>query len=189
MSSDLHATLRRLKPDKHRLPLKPRPAAELPYLSPGVDKPRKLLYDTTVYIDILQGRFPLNAEVILRAADAWHSPVTEGELTAACGLLNPVHPNTRDIIEKVTAAIEHRPAHRTLIPDREIWRTAGILSGMLARLQGYSKQDRRRVMNDALLFLTGRKHGCTILTRNVTDFDFLHQLEPSCHVLFYTARH
>jgi hypothetical protein len=29
------------------------------------------------------------------------------------------------------------------------------------------------------------KHGCTVLTRNTTDFDLLQQLMPSGRVLFY----
>jgi hypothetical protein len=52
-----------------------------------------------------------------------------------------------------------------------------FLSGTLARLQGYKSDQRRRVLNDALLFATARKHGCSVLTRNVLDFDFLQQLD------------
>jgi predicted nucleic acid-binding protein len=44
------------------------------------------------------------------------------------------------------------------------------------------------VLNDALLFSTARKHGLTVLTRNVRDFDLLQQLEASCSVLFYARR-
>src|SRR5438874_3326496 len=44
------------------------------------------------------------------------------------------------------------------LPISEIWREAGILSGTLARLQGYKSDQRRRVLNDALLFATARKH-------------------------------
>ena len=60
----------------------------------AADLPRTLLYDTTVYVDILQGRFPQAGEVAIRAAEAWHSTVTEAELIAPCGFLNPDHPST-----------------------------------------------------------------------------------------------
>ena len=148
-------------------------------------RPAKLLYDTTVYIDILQDRFPKAGELMLRAVDAWHSPVTEAELAATCGLLDPGHSGTRRIIEEITALIERRPIQRTISPGRDIWREAGILCGMLARLQGYEKDRRRRVLNDALLYVTARRFGCTVLTRNLSDFDFLQQLDPSGGVLFY----
>src|SRR5712692_3951077 len=88
-------------------------------VDPGTtsNRPAKLLYDTTVYIDILQDRFPRDGEQMLRATDAWHSPVTEAELAATCGLLDPTHPETRKIIGQVGAVIERRPSYRTIAPD------------------------------------------------------------------------
>lgn len=185
MSSDLEATLRKLKPEKRQRPLKPRPAADLEFVDTTSNRPHKLLYDTTVYIDILQGRFPKNGDVTLRAAAAWHSPVTEAELVAAIALLDPINPQTPAISKEISDVIERRPNYRTIVPDAEVWREAGVLSGILARLQGYGKDHRRRLLNDSLLFASARKHGCSVLTRNVVDFDFLQQLDPSGDVLFY----
>lgn len=185
MSSDFERALRRLKPEKRRDTLQPRDQAELPFAGTGAGKPRSLLYDTTVYVDILQGRFPAAGEAMLRAADAWHSTVAEAELAASCALLDPGHASTREVIKEITAVIDRISPHRTLAPDREIWRDAGLLTGTLARLQGLAKADRRRILNDALIFSTARKHGHTVLTRNIVDFDLLHQLDPSGRVLFY----
>jgi predicted nucleic acid-binding protein len=185
LNSELQATLRRLKPEKRRTQLKPRAESDLEFMETTSNKPRKLLYDTTVYIDILQGRFPQSGELMLRATEAWHSPVTEAELAAAIGLLDPAHLETCELVEQIAAVIERRASYRTIIPDSEIWREAGILSGILARLQGYGKDHWRRALNDALLFATARKHGCTVLTRNTADFDLLEQLDPSGRVLFY----
>ena len=117
MSSEFQGTLRRLKPDKHRVQLNPRAESELEFIGTTSHRPPKLLYDTTVYIDILQGRFPQQGEAMLRATEAWHSPVTEGELAATCGLLDPAHSQTPKIIEQVVAVIERRPSYRTLTPD------------------------------------------------------------------------
>jgi len=105
LSSDFRRTLRRLKPHKHRALLRPRTDSELEFIGTSPRRPAKLLYDTTVYIDILQGRFPQQGEAMLRATEAWHSPVTEAELAAACGLLDPAHSQTRQIIEQVAAVI------------------------------------------------------------------------------------
>jgi predicted nucleic acid-binding protein len=69
--------------------------------------------------------------------------------------------------------IERRLAHRSIAPDRETWLVAGVLSGILPRLQGYGRSDRRRVLNDALIFATARKHKMAVLTHNTEDFDFL----------------
>lgn len=187
-SADIRRLLRRLKPEKHREPLKRRAVASLPFLNHTSQLPRLLLYDTTVYVDILQGRFPVEAEIAIRVADAWHSTVTEAELIASCGLLNPDDPRTPETIRQVAAVIELRPPHRTVAPDREIWLAAGVFSGILARLQGYGQTERRRVLNDALIFATARKFGMTVLTRNIADFDFLLQLDSSGQVAFYERR-
>lgn len=184
LSTDIRASLRRYKPEKRREPLRRRPDEELNFIQSSV-KPGKLLYDTTVYIDILQDRFPRMGDFMLATAEAWHSPVTEAELTVVAGLLDPAHPNTRKTIEAIVVVLNQCAIHRTIVPDEVVWREAGILSGILARLQGYDKGQRRRLMNDALLFVTARRYGCTVLTRNVGDFDFLQQLDPAGRVLFY----
>ena len=182
---DLRGILRRLKPEKRRAPLTRRNLQDLPFLERASELPRALLYDTTVYVDILQGRFPEAGEFAIRAADAWHSTVTEAELIAPCGFLSPGHPDTTETVRQITAVIERRPAHRTIAPDRETWLVAGLLSGILSRLQGYGRAERRRVLNDALIFATARKHGMAVLTHNIDDFDFLQQLDPSGAVMFY----
>jgi len=185
LSSDFARTLRRLKPHKHRQKLQPRKESELSFLGIASDRPRTLLYDTVVYVDILQGRFPEVQETILRAAEAFHSTVAESELASACALLDPALGNTRNVIKQVIEIVDRMPPHRMISPDREICRDAGILTGTIACLQGISKSDRRRILNDALIFAIARKHGHTVLTRNVVDFDFLQQLDPFGRVMFY----
>lgn len=187
MSSDpgLDKSLRRIKPLKHRKRLAYRDPAQLLFL-PDLRPPfPKLLLDTCVYIDVLQNRFPSDTEVVLRAGSLWHSAVTEAELSALAGLLDPAHPETAAVIAQVGASLDARPPHRILTPDREIWREAGILAGLLARLQHYGKPERRKALNDALIFLTALKYGCVVLTRNLAEFDLLLQLEPKGRAVFY----
>lgn len=186
-SSRFEQSLRKLKPEKHRKQLVCRDRSQLPFLS-GLRPPLpKLLLDTTVYIDALQGRLPDHAELALRAGSLWHSSVTESELSALAGLLDPAHPETASVIVQVAASIELRPEHRILTPDRDTWREAGILAGLLARLQRHGKTEQRKVLNDALIFLTATRNGCAVLTRNVTDFDLLMQLDPKGQAVFYDA--
>jgi predicted nucleic acid-binding protein len=185
LSSELTAAIRRIKPEKRIESLKRRDVSHLPFLSQVSTSPPKLLYDTTVYIDILQDRFPRGGDLVLRAADAWHCSVAEAELVVLIGYLDPSHPDTVAAVKQITATVEKIPSHRRLAPDREVWVDAAVLAGVLARLQGYDEINRKRVLNDALLFSTARKHGLTILTRNIIDFDFLQQIEPTGRVLFY----
>lgn len=178
-------SLRRVKPEKHQKRLPYRDRSQLRFLSDLKAPLPKLLLDTTVYIDILQGRLPDCAEVALRAGNLWHSTVTEAELAAVAGLLDPTHPETTGVIAQVATSIDLRPAHRILNPDGDSWREAGMLAGLLARLQGYSKNDRRKALNDALIFLTAAKNGCAVLTRNISEFDLLMQLDARGQAIFY----
>ena len=111
--------------------------------------------------------------------------MTECELSALAGLLNPGHPDTPRAIDQVLASIVKRPSHRIVNPDREVWREAGILAGLLARVQQYGKVEQRKTLNDALIFLSAAKARLTVLTRNISDFDLLTQLSPKAKVLFY----
>jgi len=185
LSSELERSLRRLKPEKRRQQLKVRSDAELPFLEDKSHRAGSLLYDTTVYIDILQGRFPGGGDLLLRSADAWHSTVAGTELASACGLLDPSHVGSRGVIRRILAIVDRVSPYRMLAPDRQTWCDAGILAGTIARLQGVSRTELRRILNDALIFATARRFGHTVLTRNIVDFDLLHQLDPSGKVLFY----
>lgn len=178
--------MRRIKPEKYNQPLKARDRSQLTFLDQLQRPFPKLLLDTTVYVDEFQGTLPREVEISLRLTEVWHSTVTESELTALAGLLDPNHPNTRTAVQQVLASVERRPAHRILNPDREVWREAGILAGLLARLQKYRKSEQRRAMNEALLFLSAAKHGCSVLTRNISDFDLLMQRTPYGKSIFYS---
>jgi predicted nucleic acid-binding protein len=179
--------LRRLKPGKRLKALRPRDRSELTFLHQLGRPFPKLLLDTTVYIDELQGKLPRDIEVSLRLTEIWHSTVTEAELTALAGLLDPAHPKTRLAVQQVLASVERRPDHRILNPDREVWREAGILAGLLARLQNYGKAEQRRTLNDALIFLSAAKNGCAVLTRNISDFNLLMQLAPGKGIFYELA--
>jgi predicted nucleic acid-binding protein len=184
-SSAFQQSLRRLKPEKRLKPLVYSPRSQLRFLSSFKPPLPKLLLDTTVYIDTLQGRLPEDIDVALRTGSLWHSSVTEAELAAVAGLLDPTHPGTAGVIAQLAASIDLRPEHRILTPDRDTWREAGILAGLLARLQGYAKSDRRKALNDALIFLTAARNGCVVLTRNILEFDLLMQLDPRGRAVFY----
>jgi predicted nucleic acid-binding protein len=184
-SSAFQQSLRKLKPEKRYKGLAYRDRSQLRFLSSVKPPFPKLLLDTTVYIDALQGRLPDHAEIALRTGSLWHSTVTEAELAALAGLMDPAHPDSARVIAQVAVSIDLRPAHRILTPDRDAWREAGILAGLLARLQRYGKNEQRRALNDALIFLTASKNGCVVLTRNVSDFDLLMQLGGRGQAVFY----
>ena len=62
---------------------------------------------------------------------------------------------------------------------------AGVLTGMLARSQGYQAHQRKELLADALIYLSASKAGLPVLTRNAGDFDLLKQLHPQGRVIIY----
>ncbi len=159
---------------------------ELLYLpDAGTRTGRELLFDTCVYIDTMQGRFPVKALDALKLRARLHSTVAIQELMHASGRLDPSHPGTNVIIAQIKRAIKDMPEHRIHTPDADVLGRAALLAGILCRLQGYQKDQKFRALNDCVLYLQAVKLGVTVLTANVADFDYLLQLVPAGKVLFY----
>ena len=59
------------------------------------------------------------------------------------------------------------------------------MAGILARTQAIPKQDRRRFLNDTLLFLQAAEANAVMVSRNSRDIDLLLQLKPQAGVLLY----
>jgi hypothetical protein len=123
---------------------------------------------------------------LLNARICNHSGVCIAELTHLFGRLDPAHPETASTLAELRALIESeiRPT-RVGIPDADDWCVAGILAGALMRVGGYGKDRQQACLNDALVFLQARKHGHTVLTRNLAEFDLLSQMLPDGEVLYY----
>ena len=59
------------------------------------------------------------------------------------------------------------------------------MAGILAHTQAIPKQDRRRFLNDCLLFLQAVDTGSIMISRNSRDLDLSLQLKPRARVLLY----
>jgi hypothetical protein len=74
---------------------------------------------------------------------------------------------------------------RTTAPSTQAWLEASVLTGILARTQGLRKDNRRKLLNDALIFLSAAEVDAVLVSRNVKDMDLLLQLRPGVRVLLY----
>jgi hypothetical protein len=74
---------------------------------------------------------------------------------------------------------------RIIAPSYEVWLEAAVMAGILARTQAIPKQDRRRFLNDTLLFLQAADTRSVMVSRNSRDLDLLLQLKPRAGVLLY----
>jgi hypothetical protein len=184
LSFDLASALRRIKPQRRTARLARRPDAMLPFLSADTRPGPPLLLDTCVYVDILQRRAPSALRGLLDASFVNHSTVGLSELTHLFGRLDPRAADTARVLPRLADAVRGVPEHRLLSPSARSFGEAGMLAGLIARLTG-EQPGRSARSNDCILYLQAMEVGCTLLTRNIRDFDFLDQLLPASRVLFY----
>jgi hypothetical protein len=165
-----------------------RPDDELPFLHGDQIGGQALLLDTCVYIDQMQDRSPEILDSLIEARQINHSTVAIQELMHTVGVLNPKDPRTAAVIAMIRKFIKAMQPHRLFTPEADVLGKAALLSGILCRLQGYMADDRLRALQDCVLFLQAQKLGLTVLTGNISDFDYLLQLIPIGRVLLYRKK-
>lgn len=143
------------------------------------------MLDTCVYIDVLQGRTPIEVDELLQLRTLNHLSVCVAELTHAFGRLDPRHPSTAAALRALTQTINDIPPHRLAVPSCNVVIEAGILAGLMFRLGGFAVGQELVALNDATLYLHAAANGQVVLTRNVRDFDMLHQILPASELMFY----
>lgn len=184
---DIERILRRCRTalDQNALPL--RYKADLDLFDETQVAGERVLLDTCVIIDQLQGRLPEEVEARVLARTIVHSPVVLGEMSFLIGNLDPGHKGTAEPVGRITSLLGEIPNHRVmpLLPEDLI--RGNILAGVMARALGYPKEARRKAQNDAILAAQVSRLGCLLVTRNVADFDRLSQLEPRLRVSFYST--
>jgi len=186
LAFDFDAAERVLRHDPGRT-LARRPDDQLPYLGDEASAGSPLLLDTCVYIDQMKGTAPDMVERLMDIRIVNHSMIAVQELMFAIGALDdddPRSPAARAAIERVIRAM---PAHRQFAPDSDVLGRAAVYAGILARRQGYARDDRMRVLHDCVLFLQAEKLGLTLLSANAADFDILLQMRPTGRVLLYRS--
>ncbi len=114
-----------------------------------------------------------------------HSTVALAELTYLIGALDPAHPGTAGTLKPLGQTIDDIPPHRLTAPSIRSCGEAGMLAGLVTRLNGHRKSI--ALLNDAMLFLQAAEMGCDLLTANIVDFDFFDQFMPGTGVLLYQA--
>jgi predicted nucleic acid-binding protein len=56
---------------------------------------------------------------------------------------------------------------------------------VLARTQGLQRDQRKAMLNDALILMTAARRGLPVMTANRAEFDLLQQLAPEGRFIFY----
>ena len=117
----------------------------------------------------------------------FNSSVCVAELAAGVGHADPALPTWRPMREHYKAVIEKMQPSRIITPDSVVWSEAGLIAGVLARIQNYQRQQRLDCLNDALILLSAARVGLSVLTENRKDFDLIQQLVPAVRFIHYQA--
>jgi len=185
LSPDLRQLLRRIKPDKHRTQLRPRPVGRLvSALSLGAGR-IVIVPDTNVYIGNALGNLPEPVALLLDRSLQFHCSVCLSELAVGVGAYSPDAPGWVAVRNHYVEQFEAVPANRVLVPDAAIWTTAGLVAGILARTQGFATTQRKECLNDALILLTAARAGLPVLTANRAEFDLIQQVAGTGSFVHY----
>lgn len=129
-----------------------------------------ILYDSSAYIAALRGGAQSGALVRRFAGNApvWLSAVVLEELYAGASK------SAARMVER----LEHdfSRAKRILVPTLGDWTGAGRLLGLLAVKYDYEQIGQGRLTNDALIAMSARRTGITVITANARDFARLAQI-------------
>lgn len=133
---------------------------------------RKVLYDTSVYVDAFRRR-----EVSLLSSRGgagtvlWISAVVLEELYAGAdeSAVKPLERLERDF----------ERARRLLVPQQSDWSAAGRLLARIGAKHGYELVGRSRLANDALIATSAARLSIVVLTLHARDFRLIAEFLPS----------
>jgi hypothetical protein len=162
-----------------------RPKADLPFDPLQVPAGVSLLFDATVYIDQLKGQLPASIVNLLTSRIILHGAPALAELAVTIGALDPADRRTQATIIPIVEMLTRINPSRIVAPSYEVWLEAAVMAGILTQTQNIPKQDRRKFLNDILLFLQAAETGSVMVSRNSRDLDLLLQLKPQAGVLLY----
>ena len=185
MKSDVQSILSRHDPGRWSRPLAHRPKADLPFDPLQVPAGVSLLFDATVYIDQLKGQLPTSIVNLMASRTILHGAPALAELAVTIGALDPADRRTHATLIPIVEMLTRMNPSRIIAPSYEVWLEAAVMAGILARTQAIPMQDRRKFLNDALLFLQAADTGSVLVSRNSRDLDLLLQLKPQAGVLLY----
>lgn len=122
------------------------------------------ILDTSVYIGHWErGLYEETLEAVRQAYIVRQSAVVLSELRRGV--------RTREAERLVTALF--RLARICWEPTAADWWEAGRLVQQIGDTEGWERHKRREFQNDALIALTARRYGATVVTANLSDFTLL----------------
>ena len=160
------------------------------------------MLDTTVYVHRLQNKIPPPIHALVEARPVLHCAVAVAEIAVSAGSWIRPTRRPRDTARRCSTCCTGSAPLDMRAPGPAAWAEAGMLAGILARTQfglarprgrlasdaaEQQRESRRRLLNDALIFLCAGEHGAILVSGNVADIDVLLRFRPDIRVLLYRA--
>ena len=120
--------------------------------------------DTSVYVNSWEGAVSEEALTLIRRGFiVRQSSVVLSELRRGARTLQ-----SRRLVEEL-----RRLTKILWTPDSGDWWRAGVIIQKIGDVKNWDRRKRQEFQNDALIALTARRYGATIITANRTDFELL----------------
>jgi len=189
-------------PDRHTRPFSRRHDSALPFDPAALPDGLPLMLDTTVYVHRLQNKIPPPIHALVEARPVLHCAVAVAKIAISAGIMDPTHATTERYRTPLLGLLGGISALDMRAPGPAAWAEAGMLAGILARTQfslaqprtalasgeaEQQRENRRRLLNEALIFLCAGEHGAILISGNVADMDILLRFRPDIRVLLYRA--
>ena len=136
---------------------------------------QKVIYDTSIYIEVLRSKVFADAFRSRYEADipvTFFSSVVIQELLAGA----------TDSLRRAAVEGFYRPFernHRIVTPTHSVWREAGSLLGLI---RGQRADQKNRLtgsfVNDVLIVMSARSVGAMVVTLNADDFTLIRKYFP-----------
>lgn len=187
-------------PDRVTRSIPARGAAGLARDPAGFGPDLPVMLDTTAYLDQLKGRLPAAIGRFIAGRALLHCSIALQEIAISVGIMDPAHPDTGRHRPPLLQLLETIRLRDCAAPSPAAWIEAGMLAGILARTQlglarakGTLSPDqaccqrgkRRKLLNDALIFLTAQEQGAVLVTANGKDMEVLRRFGRDAQVLLY----
>jgi predicted nucleic acid-binding protein len=186
LPSDPGALLARHDPDTWTRTLACRDRAALPFDAATVEAATPVMLDTTVYLDALKPPgLPAAIRTLLARNIVLHCAIACAELAVSIGHLDPGHPATARHRAPLQDILRRMAPTRIIAPSADAWTEAAVIAGILARVQGHPRENRRAVLNDALMLLAAIEASSVLISRNIRHMDLLLRFRPDAQVLLY----
>jgi len=196
---DAAAVVAQHDPAAHTRPIARRSDAALPFDVDRLPADLPVMFDTGFYIDRLQRKLASEVLNFVESRFVLHSGVACDELAICIGILDPSHPKTPQYRTPIVNLLATIDMVQTIAPSATAWVEAGIIAGILARTQHLNrsrrelteaeyccqKGKRRKLLKDALIFLSAVESDAILVSGNVVDVDLLLRFKPTARVLLY----